>query len=159
MIETATTLVCLLVCGTVPNSHGGLPGTKCEHRHQTFLLACGNPQTPNHRQGEQKDDDILADVQAGVGEPNNILVHTVSAVVAPGPEEGDWGTHEDIAKDAPSTACYDYAQHDIASLLEATYRKDAEELNNSRHLGDCESEVIDPETRPECLEEGELAML
>jgi hypothetical protein len=82
----------------------------------------------------------------------------MSALMAPGPEKGHWRTHKDVSKDAPSTTGCDYAQHDIAGMLESRYREDAEILNKSRHLGDGKGNVVDPKTRPECLE-GELVML
>jgi hypothetical protein len=82
-----------------------LPCTKCKHGHQTLLLACGDPQTPDYWQGKQDDDDILADVQSSIREPDDVLVHTASALVVPVPEGGHWVTHEDVSKDAPTTAC------------------------------------------------------
>lgn len=69
---------------------------------------------------QEKHDDILRDVDAGIREPDSLLVEALSAGDTLVPEEFDRVAQEDAAEERPKAMQYNGAHYDKGSLAEAT---------------------------------------
>lgn len=121
-------------------------------KHQRDLLPLRQHQVLQHRHRQQHGQEIGRDIDAGVDEPNHVLVETMATSDILVPEIRHWSAGENGAEEGPEAVDDHDAEHDPACDPELGADEDAEVLHYDRDLGEGEGKVVEPDRGPESLE-------
>jgi hypothetical protein len=102
MIETIHTLISVSAWKDA-NGRRYLHSSKPEHEDERLLLPAGYPETLQHRDRKDQNDDVLHDVDSGIRKPNRFLVEAPSVGDSLVPEEFHWKAEKDTPEQGPKT--------------------------------------------------------
>lgn len=97
MIDTRHTLQFVLVLDNIAITWFHLQSSKTEDNNECSLLSFRYVEALQNRHGKKQDDNILCNVDAGIGKPNGLLVEALSIGDGLVPEESDGKAEEDAS--------------------------------------------------------------